>query len=327
MTPKNQHPQTSYFSTNIISMKKIFALGIFTLSFFNLHSQERAQDWFEMDSIDDTLAEDLKLTPLEDMPSDFRSNQDPSLPEADFQESYNHKEDVKKASVVVIINKATPETSSEAQKMWIYVDGQAVHEFDISTGKEVEVESTSGKIYVANTPVGYYRPKSLYPEYTSRTWTGANMPQSIFINNDGIAIHITRPDLYYRLGERASGGCIRMREEDSNILWPLVLESGQRACNKDRYVEKDATITFREQELPRTRYYIRDVEKNRTSSAPFMYFQMYKRVSGLPVTGRFWRTWDTMIVVKNFGSFEKSPTLVEHNKASCLKKKSCSKIH
>lgn len=98
------------------------------------------------------------------------------------------------------------------QKMFVSIDGEPSHEFDVSTGR---------KGY--KTPTGRYGVERMYRKYRSIKYDGAPMPYSIFFHR-GYAIHGTT-DLK-RLGRVASHGCVRLHPDNARLLFDLVKDAG-----------------------------------------------------------------------------------------------------
>lgn len=131
------------------------------------------------------------------------------------------------AKVVVLVNKSKrSEDSLQGQTVKVYIDGQFLHEFDTSTGTEKIKKTTSGKKYIATTPLGFYRPKRAFKEYQSYTFFGAVMDYAVFFNR-GIAIHSTSKSAYPKLGSRASGGCARLKYEDAQTVNEIIRSTGE----------------------------------------------------------------------------------------------------
>jgi lipoprotein-anchoring transpeptidase ErfK/SrfK len=101
-----------------------------------------------------------------------------------------------------------------SQHMTVAIDGQHTYSWPISSGKRGHT-----------TPTGSYRPTRLVKHYHSRKYD-APMPYSIFFRG-GYAIHET--DETYRLGRRASHGCIRLSPRNAARLFYLVREHGKSA--------------------------------------------------------------------------------------------------
>ena len=131
------------------------------------------------------------------------------------------------AKIVVVINKSVRnESNNEGQTLRVYQDGVFVHEFETSTGTEKVKETTSGRRYVATTPLGIFRAKRAYKEYQSKAFFGARMDYAIFFRG-GIATHSTSKSAYKKLGQRASGGCARLKYEDAQTLSDLIRLTGE----------------------------------------------------------------------------------------------------
>ncbi len=131
------------------------------------------------------------------------------------------------AKHVVVINKGLrSESNKSGQTVRVFQDGAFLYEFDTSTGTEKAKRTTSGRTYIATTPVGIFRPKRAFKEYQSRTFRGANMDYAVFFNG-GIALHSTSKAAYSKLGQRASGGCARLRYEDAMTLNELIRTTGE----------------------------------------------------------------------------------------------------
>lgn len=107
------------------------------------------------------------------------------------------------------------------QKLFLYVDGQLVETWDVSTGK-------AG----FDTPNFDKRPNGrIYDRYSSSKFPGGdwngygNMPFAIFIEG-GFAVHGTTNGNIPRLGKPASHGCVRMHPENARVLNRLVRQHG-----------------------------------------------------------------------------------------------------
>jgi lipoprotein-anchoring transpeptidase ErfK/SrfK len=110
--------------------------------------------------------------------------------------------------------------------MQVYLDGQLIHNFLVSTGRETPEIAKSGRQYFSATPTGKFRIDSRYKNYESKTWL-APMPYAQFFNG-GIAIHATVKSHYAALGSRDSGGCVRLHLDNAKIVWNLVDQVGKQ---------------------------------------------------------------------------------------------------
>jgi lipoprotein-anchoring transpeptidase ErfK/SrfK len=170
--------------------------------------------------ITDAQAYELGMTEVFDTKNVNRNSQ------FSFKDSYL---DISK--IVVIINKSVrTETNPEGQTLRVYQNGIFLHEFETSTGTEKLKKTTSGRKYIATTPVGIFRAKRAFKEYQSRAFFGARMDYAIFFRG-GIAAHSTSKSAYKKLGQRASGGCARLKYEDSITLSEIIRSTGEGHSN------------------------------------------------------------------------------------------------
>lgn len=98
------------------------------------------------------------------------------------------------------------------QRMEVIVDGQVVHQWDVSSGRDG-----------FSTPTGTWRPLRMHTMWHSRTYDNAPMPHAIFFQG-GYAFHAT--NAIGRLGSRASHGCIRLHPDHARALFALVQNYG-----------------------------------------------------------------------------------------------------
>ena len=190
--------------------------------------------------------------------------------------------DEKKAEVVIIVNKAKEGTATSAQTMRVYVKGDLLHTFQVSTGKETKVKATSGIEYMATTPVGYFRPATIWKEYQSSQWVGAQMNHPIFFIG-GIALHSTTADHFSAIGRRDSGGCVRLMPENAKILNELVLTTGLDSFEivaKNNWVGK------------------RKIIRNQVVGAEIPVARI-TRTTGILTPEKPVQSWDTIIIIKN----------------------------
>lgn len=121
---------------------------------------------------------------------------------------------------VIAINKSS--TGPDAQTMTVYENGVEVLKEKVSTGREKQEKAKSGRVYLSTTPKGFFRPTKIYKDYMSYTWK-APMPNAVFFVG-GIAIHATTA--VQDLGKRASGGCVRTKQEVSQWIREKVMDTG-----------------------------------------------------------------------------------------------------
>ena len=110
------------------------------------------------------------------------------------------------------------EVRKSVQKLYLYIDGELVDSFKVSTGLPGEYETPSFSV----------RPHGpIFTKYTSRKFPGGdykglgNMPYAIFVRG-GYAIHGTTPGNFSKLGNRASHGCIRLHPDNAKIFNQIV---------------------------------------------------------------------------------------------------------
>lgn len=128
------------------------------------------------------------------------------------------EEDLTRAELVIIVNKSTVGTT--AQRASVYKNGELIHRYKVSTGREKLEVSKSGREYRTTTPQGYFRPTSLERDHFSETWQ-AHMEYAVFFVG-GVALHATTEDHYKDLGKRASGGCVRLKYENARDIFETV---------------------------------------------------------------------------------------------------------
>lgn len=116
--------------------------------------------------------------------------------------------------------KVWAQVSRSQQKMFLYMDGNLIHTWAVSTG-------------IGNrTPNFDMHPNGrIYNRYSSSKYPGGdynglgNMPYAVFITG-GFAIHGTPKSNWSKLGKKASHGCIRLHPDNGLIFNRLVREHG-----------------------------------------------------------------------------------------------------
>jgi hypothetical protein len=113
------------------------------------------------------------------------------------------------------------EIIKSSQTLYLYVAGELVDSFKVSTG-----------IKKRETPTLSVRPSGpLFTKYNSKKFPGGNyqglgnMPYAVFIRG-GYAIHGTTTGNFSKLGTRASHGCIRLHPYNAKIFYELVKRIG-----------------------------------------------------------------------------------------------------
>jgi lipoprotein-anchoring transpeptidase ErfK/SrfK len=102
--------------------------------------------------------------------------------------------------------------SLSSQRMQVWVDGQPVYNWPVSTARPGY-----------HTPTGTFRPTALARYHASTIYSGSPMPYSIFFRG-GYAIHGSYETRY--LGRPASHGCVRLHPANAALLYSLVRQYG-----------------------------------------------------------------------------------------------------
>jgi lipoprotein-anchoring transpeptidase ErfK/SrfK len=106
------------------------------------------------------------------------------------------------------------EVDRNSQKMNVYVSGQLMHTWAVSTGR---------KGY--KTPGGAYRPTWMTTMHRSKQWNNAPMPHAVFFR-EGYAIHATYET--GKLGRPASHGCVRLAPQNAAKLFQMIRAHGEK---------------------------------------------------------------------------------------------------
>ncbi len=135
---------------------------------------------------------------------------------------------------VIVINKANE--GPQKQTLRLYVDGRLQLQTKISSGREKyetgckpgqepKRDHCSNRPYWSTTPVGYFDVDKLDQRYFSNLWQ-TWMPWAVFFE-EGIATHQAPAGTEGKLGERASGGCVRMHPDMAPKIFNAVQSAGQ----------------------------------------------------------------------------------------------------
>jgi len=208
-------------------MKSILAV-VFVIFSFNLQLQ--AQVWDQ--AIESNSApEDYKARPFS---------------ESDFQ-NYPW---LKEFKVIIVVNKAND--GSDRQTLRLYIDQKLTQLTKVSTGREnyeagckpgqePKKDHCSKRAYWSTTPTGYFDVDKLDEKYFSNLWQ-TWMPYSVFFES-GIATHQAPAGTEGKLGQRASGGCIRLHPNMAPLVFKTVESAGKGLIpkvNRDGSVAKTA---------------------------------------------------------------------------------------
>ena len=110
------------------------------------------------------------------------------------------------ANIVISVNKST-------QRMLVAVDGQTRYDWPVSTGR-------AGY----DTPSGVFKVNRMDPDHHSKEYDNAFMPDSMFFDLNGHAIHGFNDTPH--LGLAVSHGCVRLSPANAAVLYGLVKQEG-----------------------------------------------------------------------------------------------------
>lgn len=135
---------------------------------------------------------------------------------------------------VIVINKANE--GIDKQTIRVYVNGKLKEFSRISSGREnfekgcmagqlPKRDHCSRRAYWSTTPVGYFNVDELVENYFSNLWE-TWMPYAVFFES-GIATHQAPAGTEPKLGERASGGCVRLHPSTAPKIFAMVKNAGK----------------------------------------------------------------------------------------------------
>ncbi len=110
------------------------------------------------------------------------------------------------ANIQILIDKSS-------QRMAVAVDGQQRYVWPVSTGRPGY-----------DTPNGSFKPNRMDADHQSQEWDNAPMPNTIFFDLHGHAIH-GFSDVKH-LGLPVSHGCVRLSPEHAQVLFDMVKTEG-----------------------------------------------------------------------------------------------------
>lgn len=168
--------------------------------------------------------------------SNAEVNAPPSEPQIrTFQESdFQNYPWLKEFTNVIVVNKSN--SGSDRQSIKLYVNGTLTLISKVSTGREKyeagckpgqdpKTDHCSVRAYWSTTPVGYFDVDKLVENYFSNLWK-TWMPYAVFFES-GIATHQAPAGTEGKLGQRASGGCVRLHPNVAPVIYKTVQDAGQ----------------------------------------------------------------------------------------------------
>ncbi|MBS0275461.1 MAG: L,D-transpeptidase family protein [Proteobacteria bacterium] len=143
-----------------------------------------------------------------------------------------------------------------AQRMYVFQkqdsgDLVLLHNWPVSTGRELAEVAPNGAKAPSYTPAGYYEldPKRMYVHHFSGQWKQP-MPYAMFFNwedhgyQTGLAIHgASGAEDIGLLGTRASAGCVRIAPENARVLFSLIRNNYKGLMPKFAYDKRTATMS------------------------------------------------------------------------------------
>lgn len=99
------------------------------------------------------------------------------------------------------------------QRMMVYKGGKLLYKWKVSTGKNGY-----------HTPRGEFKPTYMQRMHYSRKYNNSPMPYSVFFKG-GYAVHGTSH--VWKLGRRASHGCIRLHTSNAKKFYHLIRQNGK----------------------------------------------------------------------------------------------------
>jgi lipoprotein-anchoring transpeptidase ErfK/SrfK len=143
-----------------------------------------------------------------------------------------------------------------AQRMYVFQkqdsgDLVLLHNWPVSTGRELVEYAPNGTKAPSYTPAGYYEldPKRMYVHHFSGQWKQP-MPYAMFFNwedhgyQTGLAIHgASGAEDIGLLGTRASAGCVRIAPENARVLFSLIKNNYKGLMPKFAYDKRTATMS------------------------------------------------------------------------------------
>jgi len=147
------------------------------------------------------------------------------------------------------------ESGPLAQRMYVFRkrasgDLDLLHNWPVSTGRELVELAPNGQLAPSFTPRGYYEldPDRMYKHHVSGQWK-TPMAYAMFFNwekngeQTGLAIHSATGDDIAQLGKRASAGCVRLAPEHAAALFHLIRTQYKGLAPRFAYDRRTATMS------------------------------------------------------------------------------------
>jgi hypothetical protein len=147
------------------------------------------------------------------------------------------------------------DTGPWAQHLYVFQkqtsgDLTLIHDWPVSTGRELMEFAPNGAKAPSYTPQGYYEldPDRMYVHHQSGQW-GSPMPHAMFFNwikdgyQTGLAIHGASGDDIALLGKRASAGCVRLAPENAAALFQMIRTQYRGLAPQFAYDRRTGTMS------------------------------------------------------------------------------------
>ncbi len=171
---------------------------------------------------------------------EISTDQNENTPPADYparafsEADFSKYPALKEFTNVIVINKANE--GSDKQSLRVYVNGKLKEYTRISSGREKfekgcapgqtpKRDRCSRRAYWSETPVGHFHVDELVENYLSKLWE-TWMPYSVFFES-GIAFHQAPAGSEAKIGQRASGGCVRLHPSIAPKIYFMVEKAGK----------------------------------------------------------------------------------------------------
>ncbi len=135
--------------------------------------------------------------------------------------------------IIIQIDKSSAGSSLNAQRLRIHRYHASTGEIEFvgrwhaSTGAETPERDIKGRLSTRKTPTGFYKIDFLNQDAYSRAWDGPMLYAMYWDYNGGYAIHGTEEYNYFKLGQRASAGCTRLRLANARQLFTMIEGMGK----------------------------------------------------------------------------------------------------
>lgn len=144
---------------------------------------------------------------------------------------------------LTLIRNGREEKDKSGKSRWTVSTGREHAEISVcdaqQLGVAVDPSHAPRNSYWSQTPTGYYIPDYLHIDHVSSDWEGSAMDHAVFFDsNRGIATHKVPTGSEGKLGQRASGACVRMWQNSARELFWWVRSTGG-PVSRDELAQND----------------------------------------------------------------------------------------